>query len=88
MIYLCKNLKKVIKEVIKILYINESHEDGYVKGTPIPEYIYGILIELAQKGYIMKEQVINAEFLNKIHLEELIDIDKIGKEVQKRIKGE
>ena len=58
--------------MVKIIYKND-----YQGGTTIPEYIYGMLVELANRGYISREQPINADFLNKINIEELIDVDKI-----------
>lgn len=64
------------------------YKDDYQGGTPIPEYIYGILIELAKRGYISKKQHINAKFMNKIKIEELINVDDIGNEVKKRLEGE
>lgn len=59
----------------------------YNKGTAIPPYIYGIICELATMGYIDENQAINADFLNKVHIEELIDLDEIGKEVKRRLGG-
>ena len=60
----------------------------YNKGTAIPTYIYGIICELATMGYIDENQTLNADFLNKVHIEELIDLDEIGKEVKRRLGGQ
>ena len=70
----------------KIIWENYSMENK--ENTRIPWQIMGVINELAYLGYIDKGTLINANFLNKIHIEELIDIDidKIGKIVQQRMK--
>ena len=55
------------------------------KPKPIKGYIWWTIVELAERGYISEEQSINQEFLDKIKLEELVNIEKIGEEVKRRL---
>ena len=54
-----------------------------IGGTPIPKELWDFICKLVELGYIKKDQLINAEFLNKYHPEELLEeyknYDKINR---------
>lgn len=56
-------------------------KNGQEGGTPISEEIWSFIQKLWHLGYIKTRQSINADFLNKYHIENLLDEYKNGKSI-------